>query len=219
MNKAREYYPESPEALLVNLARSGDRAAFEELVRRRQAVIRARIWRWSGDAVLADELARRVFLKAWLGIRALRQARAFPDWLQQIALNTWREYAHKHDAPDQADEQEEPLPEADEPGVQNEDEAFIRSVMQSTRRLTWRVLGGALLGLGLLLGILLVLSVPVGDAVLWVVRVVATPLVDIPAGWLSWVLAPVNTLGTLLAALWRLLRMLSRKAVDAAYVD
>lgn len=97
-NKAEAWYPETPEPLLVNLARSGDREAFEELVRRRQAEIRGLMRHLSNDATLADDLAQQIFLKVWLSLRTLRKASAFPAWLKRIAVNAWLQHVRRNDA-------------------------------------------------------------------------------------------------------------------------
>ena len=98
MRDAQAYYPECPEALLVSLARAGDRAAFAELVRRRQSSIRNLLRRCCGDAVLADDLAQQVLLKVWLSIHTLRQANAFGAWLRRLALSVWLQHLRKKDA-------------------------------------------------------------------------------------------------------------------------
>jgi RNA polymerase sigma-70 factor (ECF subfamily) len=66
------YYAKGPEALIVSLAARGDRDAFTDLVRRRQPWLRNLMRRCSGDSTLADDLAQRVFLKAWRNIRRLK---------------------------------------------------------------------------------------------------------------------------------------------------
>ena len=63
MHKAQDHYPECPETMIVGLARSGDRRAFEELVRRRQSSIRNLMRRCCRDVTLADDLAQQVFLQ------------------------------------------------------------------------------------------------------------------------------------------------------------
>jgi len=103
---AREYYPQCPEALIVSLARDGDRSAFEELVRRRQSSIRNLMRRFSGDASLADDLAQQAFLKLWTNIKTLKNVDAFGGWLKQIALSIWLQYLRKQDALRDADEYE-----------------------------------------------------------------------------------------------------------------
>lgn len=92
------YYAEGPEALVVSLASKGDRAAFAELVRRRQVWIRTLLRRCSGDSNLADDLSQQVFLQAWRKIRQLKDADKFGAWLKQMAINEWLQYKRKNDA-------------------------------------------------------------------------------------------------------------------------
>ncbi|MGI9234807.1 MAG: RNA polymerase sigma factor [Woeseiaceae bacterium] len=92
------YYAEGPEALVVSLASKGDRAAFAELVRRRQTWIRTLLRRCSGDLALADDLSQQVFLQAWRKIRQLRDVDKFGAWLKQMAINEWLQHKRKSDA-------------------------------------------------------------------------------------------------------------------------
>jgi RNA polymerase sigma-70 factor (ECF subfamily) len=84
VHKAQDYYPDCPEAFLVSLARTGDRKAFAEIVRRRQSSIRNLMRRCCNDYTLADDLTQQAFLKVWLGIRKLRKANAFSGWLKRV---------------------------------------------------------------------------------------------------------------------------------------
>ena len=104
MHKAQSYYPDCPEALIVSLAREGDRAAFEELVRRRQSSIRNLMRRCCGDIALADDLAQQVFLTVWQNIRSLKQANAFGGWLKKVAITIWLKHLRKSDALNKAEE-------------------------------------------------------------------------------------------------------------------
>lgn len=97
-------FAQSPEALVVGLARTGDQKAFAELVQRRQAWIRNLMRRFCGDAELADDLAQQVFLQAWRDIRHLRQPRSFGAWLRRLAINVWRQHARRADALEDAGE-------------------------------------------------------------------------------------------------------------------
>lgn len=98
MPGAQDYYPDCPEAMLVSLARSGDRSAFEELVRRRQSQVRNLMRRFCNDNALADDLAQQVLMKVWLNIRKLRKVGAFNGWLKRLAVNVWLHYLRKNDA-------------------------------------------------------------------------------------------------------------------------
>jgi RNA polymerase sigma factor (sigma-70 family) len=76
-----------PEAALVLAAQARDRAAFTELVRRREAWLRALLRRLTGNAAEADDLAQEVFMRAWRRLHALREAGAFGGWLRRLAVN------------------------------------------------------------------------------------------------------------------------------------
>lgn len=104
MHKAQDHYPECPETMIVSLARSGDRSAFEELVRRRQSSIRNLMRRCCRDATLADDLAQQVFLQVWLKIRTLKNADAFSAWLRRLAVSAWLQHQRKKDALRSADD-------------------------------------------------------------------------------------------------------------------
>ena len=118
MQKAQNYYPSCPETFVVTMARTGDRMAFEDLVRRRQSSIRALMRRCCGDATLADDLAQQVFLRMWLKIRMLRESKAFPAWLKRLAVSIWLQYLRKNDALRHANElTETELPEHDSNGM------------------------------------------------------------------------------------------------------
>lgn len=74
---------------VVLLAMAGDDDAFEELVLRRQRWLRNLLRRLSGDATLADDLCQEAFFKAWKALPKLKDHRAFPTWLRQIAVRRW----------------------------------------------------------------------------------------------------------------------------------
>jgi RNA polymerase sigma factor (sigma-70 family) len=92
-----ELLGKSPEVLLVTMARRGNRDAFAELVRRREAWIRALMLRCCNDFTLAEDLAQQAFVQAWQTIGQLRQASRFGAWLKRLAVNTWLQYVRKND--------------------------------------------------------------------------------------------------------------------------
>jgi RNA polymerase sigma-70 factor, ECF subfamily len=106
-----------PESLIVGLARTGDRAAFEELVDRRQPWVRSLMRRCCGDTTLADDLAQQVFLQAWKDLPRLRIANRFPGWLKQLAINIWRQHYRAGDALRDAVDVEPPLQTAQVDGL------------------------------------------------------------------------------------------------------
>ena len=95
MHKTQDYYPHCPEAMIVSLARTGDRSAFAELVRRRQFSIRNLMRRCCSDNTLADDLAQQVFMKVWLNIHTLKQVNAFSAWLKRLAVSVWLQHLVK----------------------------------------------------------------------------------------------------------------------------
>lgn len=81
------------EISIVLLAMNGDDAAYGELVRRRQAVIRILLRRLTREASLADDLAQQTFLHGWQSIRTLKSPGAFGAWLRKLAVNFWLQHA------------------------------------------------------------------------------------------------------------------------------
>lgn len=97
VQKAQNYYPDCPEPFLVSLAKTGDRAAFEELVRRRQSQVRNLMRRFCNNDALADDLAQQALMKVWLKIRQLKKVSAFNAWLKRLAVTTWLHHLRKND--------------------------------------------------------------------------------------------------------------------------
>src|SRR5438874_13484728 len=76
------------EIALVRNARAGDRAAFEELVRRTSRLAFARLYLETGDTHLAEDLLQETLLRAYRSLRELADPRGFRAWLLRIAQNT-----------------------------------------------------------------------------------------------------------------------------------
>jgi RNA polymerase sigma-70 factor (ECF subfamily) len=85
-----------PEEALVQSARGGDRAAFEELVRRTSRLVFARLYLETGDTHRAEDLAQETFLSAFRSVRTLAKAAGFRPWLLKIAQNVALDAA-RHD--------------------------------------------------------------------------------------------------------------------------
>lgn len=79
---------DSDEALVAR-SQSGQRAAFEELVRRTARLVYARLVLQSGDAHVAEDLSQEVFFTAWRSIGQLGDPAAFRGWLLAIAERAW----------------------------------------------------------------------------------------------------------------------------------
>jgi RNA polymerase sigma-70 factor (ECF subfamily) len=75
------------EEALVQSARAGDRAAFEELVRRTSRLVFARLYLETGDPHRAEDLLQETLLVAFRSLPELADVRAFRPWLLTIAQN------------------------------------------------------------------------------------------------------------------------------------
>ena len=72
---------------LVNLALSGDRSAFERLVRRHQSGLVNHLYRQTGQRELAWDLAQEVFLKVFTALPRFDPRYRFTTWVYRIATN------------------------------------------------------------------------------------------------------------------------------------
>lgn len=88
---------EQSETMLVSLARTGDRDAFAQLVRRREAWLRTLLLRCCNHPALADDLAQQAFLQAWKTIGQLRRSSRFGPWLKRVAISTWLQHVRRKD--------------------------------------------------------------------------------------------------------------------------
>jgi RNA polymerase sigma-70 factor (ECF subfamily) len=75
------------EAALVDRAQRGDRAAFEELVRRVSGLLYARLYLETGDPHRAEDLVQETLLVAFRSLAKLDNPRRFRSWLLTIAQN------------------------------------------------------------------------------------------------------------------------------------
>jgi RNA polymerase sigma-70 factor (ECF subfamily) len=73
------------DAALAGRARDGDRAAFEELVRRCSRMVYARLYLETGDGHWSEDLVQETFIRAFRAIRDLANLEGFRSWLGSIA--------------------------------------------------------------------------------------------------------------------------------------
>ena len=101
------------EVVLVERSQSGDRVAFEELVRRHADRLFAVVLRYLGDAGEAEEATQEAFLRAWRSIERFRGQSQFFTWLYRIGLNEAKRGAARRPPPGKVTPfEEEPLAEA-----------------------------------------------------------------------------------------------------------
>ena len=83
-------------SLVAQVAISGNRRAFDELVRRYQSPVRRFFLNLTlGDGQLSDDLAQDTFVKAYLNITKFRGLSSFQTWLMRIAYNVFYDYTRK----------------------------------------------------------------------------------------------------------------------------
>jgi RNA polymerase sigma-70 factor (ECF subfamily) len=75
------------EIALVRKAQVGDRAAFEELVRRTSRLVFARLYLETGDRERSEDLLQETLLTAFRRLRWLEDPKSFRSWLLTIAQN------------------------------------------------------------------------------------------------------------------------------------
>lgn len=75
------------DAPLVERARAGDCAAFEELVRRHADRLHAVVLRLCSNRQEAEEITQEAFLRAWRGIGRFKGRSQFFTWLYRIGVN------------------------------------------------------------------------------------------------------------------------------------
>ena len=81
--------------VLVRKAQDGDRAAFEELVRRTSRLAYARLYLETGDAHRAEDLLQETLLLAYRSIGQLTEPGNFRGWLLTIAQNVVTDAARR----------------------------------------------------------------------------------------------------------------------------
>jgi RNA polymerase sigma-70 factor (ECF subfamily) len=81
---------------LVGRARSGDDAAFRDLLQRHRAAVASTLVACGvRTADTADELAQLVAVRAWSRLDTLADPRAFPSWVRRIAANAARDHLRR----------------------------------------------------------------------------------------------------------------------------
>ena len=80
---------------LLALARSGDVAAFEALVRTHDDRMRALAFRMTGTRAGMDDALQDAYLKAFRSIAAFRGDAAFSTWLHRIVTTTCIDHARR----------------------------------------------------------------------------------------------------------------------------
>src|SRR5688572_24500025 len=83
--------------LLVRRSQAGERAAFEQLVRRTARLVYARVYLDTADRHRAEDLVQETFLIAWRRIGQVTEPAGFRTWLLTVARTVAAD-ARRHDA-------------------------------------------------------------------------------------------------------------------------
>lgn len=76
----------------IRRAQSGDRAAFEDLIRAHARLVWASVYGWVKDPSWTEDVVQDTFLKAWEALKDLKEPEAFRGWLLTIARRlAWRQ--------------------------------------------------------------------------------------------------------------------------------
>ena len=119
----RDVEIEKSESDLIRQAQTGDRFAYDQLVRRHQRAV----YRWAYNVVrshdVADEVAQEVFVRTYLAINRIDPERPLGSWLCKttinVALNLLRKQRFREQwAQENRTETEELTSNADEPDAQ-----------------------------------------------------------------------------------------------------
>jgi RNA polymerase sigma-70 factor (ECF subfamily) len=125
------------EATLVESARGGDRAAFEELVRRHAERLYAVVLRFVADADEAQEVTQEAFLRAWRNIGRFEGRSRFFTWLYRIGINEAKRRGARRPVTPVTSLEDEPVPEAPDwseaPQTRSE-QAEVRRVLEAAIR-------------------------------------------------------------------------------------
>jgi RNA polymerase sigma-70 factor (ECF subfamily) len=143
--------------VLVSRSQRGDRAAFEELVRRTARLVFSRLYLETGNSDRAEDLAQETFLLAWRKIRQVTDRAGFRSWLftiaQSVAIDAGRRDRRRkrsgtRQAAERLGELADDSPAPDESAQREESRqqvlAMLRSLPEEYRLpLTLRYIAGA----------------------------------------------------------------------------
>ena len=102
------------DAGLLEAAAAGSHAAFAEIVGRHYQPVYRLVWRMTGGAADAEDMAQEAFLKLWKNPGQVREAGALKGWLMRVAANAVIDRSRRpraaplEEAPEIADPQARP---------------------------------------------------------------------------------------------------------------
>jgi RNA polymerase sigma-70 factor, ECF subfamily len=122
-----------PDRELADRFRAGERAAFDQLVRRHQKGVWRMVRRYLRSDADAADVTQQVFVRAFRGLGAFRGAASVRSWLYRIAINCSLSWIRDHKREQPAEIEEEHLVEAAvAPGriAEGQDSARLRAAIE-----------------------------------------------------------------------------------------
>lgn len=126
--------------VLVVRARDGERAAFDELVRRHFARVYALLFRLVGNHEDAEDLAQECFVRAWSALPRVRDTSGLAAWFARIAIHLahdlHRVRGRRGPLAPALEPAAAPTPE---PSEAMSDREVLRRLNEAIERLPWRL--------------------------------------------------------------------------------
>lgn len=125
---------------LVSRARTGDTAAFEQLMLDSQDRVYTLCLRMTGNREDALDLAQETFFNAWRGLSSFQGNSSFSTWVYRLASNACIDFLRKRkrrqqgESPHSLDDEGAPLPEPADPRGSPEEELERRELRRAVER-------------------------------------------------------------------------------------
>ena len=125
---------------LVSRAKTGDTAAFEQLMLDNQDRIYTLCLRMTGDREDALDLAQEAFLNAWRGLSSFQGNSSFSTWVYRLASNACIDFLRRRkrrqqgESPHSLNDQEAPIPEPADPRGSPEVELERKELRRAVER-------------------------------------------------------------------------------------
>jgi len=131
------------EDVLVERAQNGERAAFDELVRRHFARIHGLAFRLVGNHEDAEDLAQECFVRAWGALDRFRDSGGLAAWFARIAIHLahdlHRRRGRRGEAVAGALGPSVTAPSSPEPSAALSERELSRRIESAIERLPWRL--------------------------------------------------------------------------------
>jgi RNA polymerase sigma-70 factor, ECF subfamily len=95
IKSVRVNFSETSDLEIVQLCQLGDKAAFQELVKRYQKNVFALLYQLAPEWRDLNDLSQEAFIRVYRGIHNLRNPKIFKSWLNQIVLNLFYDELRK----------------------------------------------------------------------------------------------------------------------------